>query len=267
VLDLARPIAQRLESVADPARAAFGGSAPIRHAVIDELLPDGIARQLNEAFPPHHRMVRKRSLREDKYIGVQMDVFDPLIAAIVFAFQDVDVLTLVGAITGLRELEPDVHLYAGGISTMVKHQFLNPHLDNSHDRDRARWRVLNLLYYVSPSWSSADGGHLELWPDGLKRAPQVVESRFNRLVIMETHDLSLHSVSPVLTDRPRHCVSNYYFSPVPIRAGDTSHVTSFRGRPGQPIRDLLLRGDAVGKTALRRMLGRRMPTNPHVYKR
>ena len=32
---------------------------------------------------------------------------------------------------------------------MPQGNYLKPHLDNSHDRDRKRYRVLNLLYYVT----------------------------------------------------------------------------------------------------------------------
>lgn len=71
---------------------------------------------------------------------------------------------------------------------MAHKNYLNPHLDNSHDAERERWRVLNLLYYVTPDWHLGDGGHLELWLDGPKKVPLHIESKFNRLVVMATHD-------------------------------------------------------------------------------
>jgi len=45
---------------------------------------------------------------------------------------------------------------------MAKENFLNPHLDTSHDKNREMYRVLNLLYYVTPDWSHEQGGKLEL---------------------------------------------------------------------------------------------------------
>jgi hypothetical protein len=63
-----------------------------------------------------------------------------------------DMRSCIAKICNIKEVFPDDKLYAGGISLMGKNQFLNPHLDNSHDKDREKWRVLNLLYYVTPDW-------------------------------------------------------------------------------------------------------------------
>lgn len=117
-------------------------------------------------------------------------------------------MALIARITGLEALEPDEQLYAGGISMMVKGHFLNPHVDNSHDKARERYRVLNLLYYVSPGWKRENGGNLELWPDGPKGEQITVESRFNRLAVMITNKNSWHSVSEIRVSEARCCVSN-----------------------------------------------------------
>jgi len=82
-----------------------------------------------------------------------MNQYDSVLEEAIYAFQMPAVVARVEQITGLRALEPDTMLYAGGISLMGPGHFLNPHIDNSHDRTRERYRVLNLLYYVSPQWS------------------------------------------------------------------------------------------------------------------
>ena len=82
---------------------------------------------------------------------------------------------LIGEICQIEQIEADEHLYAGGISLMKHQNFLNPHLDNSHDKDIDKWRVLNLLYYVTPDWELEDGGNLELWPQGVKNEPVTIE--------------------------------------------------------------------------------------------
>jgi len=190
----------------------------------------------------------------------------------IYAFQADAIVEAVQGITGLRALEPDAALYAGGISSMAPGHFLNPHVDNSHDKFRSRYRVLNLLFYVSPDWSEADGCNLELWPEGLPTRnapgkPITIVSRFNRLVVMITHEGSWHSVSPNRTGRNRCCISNYYFSRQPAGSREYFHVTSFRGRPGQPVRDLVLRADSSLRMAIRKVFPRGIRENPHFYDR
>jgi len=53
---------------------------------------------------------------------------------------------------------------------------------------------------------------------------------------METGDHTWHSVDEVKTDLSRCCVSNYYFSESSPRKFEYYHVTSFNGRPNQPLK-------------------------------
>lgn len=238
----------------------------IGHFYIDDLLPVDIAMRIHERFPEPQTMKLKKSLREYKFIAAQMNEYDPILEEAVYAFQAPAVVDLVKEICDLKSAYPDVNLYAGGISMMGNHQYLNPHLDNSHDKDRNRWRVLNLLYYVTPEWTLENGGNLELWPDGVKGDPVTLHSKFNRLIVMATHNRSWHSVSPIQADMFRCCVSNYYFADEPLNSADSFHVTSFRGRPEQTFRDVVLRTDVVLRSAVRKVFKSGIRENPHVYK-
>ena len=196
-----------------------------------------------------------------------MDRYNPLLEEIIFAFQDPRFLSLVEEITGLSELLPDEHLYAGGISLMAQGCFLNPHLDNSHDKDRKNFRVLNLLYYVTPDWQESYGGNLELWDQGLKSDARTIVSKFNRLVIMVTNRKSYHSVNPVLFDGERCCVSNYYFSPISAENNEYFHVTSFRGRPEEKLKDFVLSADVALRNGIRQVFPKGVVKPWHVYKK
>lgn len=263
--EIGRQIHARLEESRDALARQWSASTPINHFVLDDLLPQEWARQIRTAFPPQSDMVLKRSLREVKYVAAQMDRYAPLLEESVYAFQVPEVVDVVHRITGLDALEPDAQLYAGGISTMAPGHFLNPHIDNSHDKPRRRYRVLNLLFYVSPDWSESDGCNLELWPQGPKTKPLTIVSRFNRLVAMVTHQGSWHSVSRNAAARNRCCVSNYYFSSVPVGRVEYFHVTSFRGRPEQPLRDFVLRADIWMRMAIRKAFPLGIRENPHFY--
>ena len=247
--------------------AQWTQSAPINHFIVDDLLPEDWAHSIRASFPTPEAMALKSSLRELKYVAAQMNRYDPLLEEIVYAFQDPAIVDLIEQITGLKSLEPDSLLYAGGISLMGPGHFLNPHVDNSHDKFRKRYRVLNLLYYVSPDWTEKKGGNLELWPDGPEGKPLTLLSKFNRLAVMVTHQRSWHSVSKNVAEEHRCCVSNYYFSQHPVGSQEYFHVTSFRGRPEQPVRDLVLRGDIWLRMMLRKFFPKGIKDNPHYYKK
>jgi Rps23 Pro-64 3,4-dihydroxylase Tpa1-like proline 4-hydroxylase len=170
-------------------------------------------------------------------------------------------------ITGIKGMMPDELLYAGGISLMAQGDFLNPHLDNSHDKDRENYRVLNLLYYVSPDWQLENGGNLELWDNGVHGEPRVIVSRFNRLALMITNKSSFHSVSKVTADEKRCCVSNYYFSQEPAESSPYFHVTSFYGRPEETLKGIGLGIDRKLRNFVRKLTGKRIVETKHLYRK
>lgn len=261
-------ILERLHHESASIRAMLSASSEgIPYFYVDDVLPIEITRAIAKAFPEPQSMRLKKTLREYKYVAAQMDNYSPILEEAVYAFQDPRIVSFIEGMLGAGNLYPDEHLYAGGISLMGEGQFLNPHIDNSHDKDRERWRVLNLLFYVSEGWEEESGGNLELWPEGIKGKQITVHSKFNRLAVMGTHDQSWHSVSPITTNAFRRCVSNYYFSNQPLRSSDRFHVTSFRGRPEQPIVDKILQADAALRTGIRGVMSQGIGNKSHLYKK
>ncbi len=209
---------------------------------IDDLLPVSYAKDIYLKFDPSNPAWRMMdSFREKKLTTKKFDEFSPLLKEITFAFQDPKIIAVVERITGIKNQLPDSMLYAGGLSIMNEGHFLGPHIDNSHDQSQQLYRRLNLLYYVTPGWKVENGGSLELWDDNVEEQT-VIPSLFNRLVLMETHKRSWHSVSKVkVKDANRCCVSNYYFSkesPSDTKE-DYFHVTSFMARPEEPFKRIL----------------------------
>lgn len=239
----------------------------IGYFYIDDVLPEELALKIHENFPKTSDTKKRKSLRELKFTAFQMDKYNPILEEVIYAFQDEKIVKLVGEICGIEQISADEKLYAGGLSLMEEGNFLNPHLDNSHDKERDKWRVLNLLYYVTPDWKLGYGGNLEIWPNGLKEKQITIESKFNRLAVMATHQSSWHSVSKVLVDNTRCCVSNYYFSKAPLLPSDSFHVTTFRARPGEKVKDYILRLDNKLRQSLRVLFKKGVRENPHHYKK
>jgi Rps23 Pro-64 3,4-dihydroxylase Tpa1-like proline 4-hydroxylase len=258
-------IAERLRRDEARLRGEWQASAPVRHLVVDDLLPEDEVRELGSVFPSGSSLVRKDTLRERKSVGVDVRQYHPAIAAHLFAFQQPAVVEAVTAITGLAGSQADPTLYASGISVMEKGDYLRPHLDNSHDGDQRLYRVANLLFYVTPGWALGNGGNLEVWDERV-RTNTTIESRFNRLVVMETNPRSWHSVSRVVADGRRMCVSNYYFSPQSPTGREYHNVTSFLGRPEEPLVRTLLRLDSAVLNAVGRAAPFLLKRNPHRLK-
>lgn len=210
-----------------------------RHFFIDRLLPLDDVNQIYLAFPRNGEgFFDRNSFREKKSTSTDLACFDKILSDITYAIQDPRVVSKISDLCDMKNVQPDPKLYAGGLSMMFPGDYLNPHLDNSHDGERNSYRRLNLLYYVSPDWSLDYGGNLELW-DSHRKIPKPIVALQNRLVVMETNRSSWHSVSKVLVDRPRCCVSNYYFSEDSPDGDDYFHVTSFLGRPNDTFRNLV----------------------------
>ena len=223
-----------------------------RHFILDGLLPPDVAEAAYMAFPRDgHGFFSKESFREKKRTSASLSEYPAILGEITYALQDGAVVRKVGELCGFDGLEPDPQLYAGGLSMMFRDDYLNPHIDNSHDGQRNRYRRLNLLYYVSPDWALQNGGNFELW-DEARTTPKTIVSQRNRFVVMETNKTSWHSVSRVVVDHPRCCISNYYFSQQSPDQTDYFHVTSFDGRPDEPVKRAL----GVFDNALRNIVSR-----------
>lgn len=234
-------IVQKLIENKEQLKKEFSRTHPIqvaRHFALDNLLPTEIAEQIYANFPKPNKMRPLSSYGECKLKFVPLKKTSDLLQELTAAIQDEKVIAVIEEITGIEKQIPDPAPNAGGITALVKGNFINPHLDNSHDAGGKQYRTVNLLYYVSPDWKEENGGNFELWDEAVKNAI-VVPSLFNRLVVMETNRKSWHAVNPVQVDAPRCCVFNYFFSELSPEHEDYFHTTSFNARPEHPFQRMI----------------------------
>ena len=238
-------IVQRLNDNASLLKKEFNREHPIkvaRHFALDDLLPADIAERIYAHFPKPSRMHCISNPGKIKLKYSHLKDTHRLLQDINAAIQDPRVVAVIENITGIPHQIPDTSKHAGGISTLLKGYYINPHLDNSHDVEHKRYyRTVNLLYYVSPNWQQHNGGHYEVWDEAIENHI-LVPNQFNRLVVMETNRTSWHAVNPVLCKAPRCCVFNYFFSEHSPEGVDYFFDTSsFRARPEQTIRRAIAR--------------------------
>ncbi len=238
-------IVQKLNENKDRLKNEFSLKHPIkvaRHFALDNLLPTEIAEQIYASFPKTKKMRLLNSYGELKLKYSHIKNTASLLQDVHAAIQNPRVVSLIEEITTIKNQVPDMSPLSGGVSTLLKGHYINPHLDNSHDVAKKLYRTVNLLYYVSPDWKVENGGNYELWNEDVNERI-LVPSFFNRLVVMETNRTSWHAVNPVLCDVPRCCVFNYFFSEQSPEDEDYFHGASsiffnplFKARPEQKIR-------------------------------
>lgn len=237
---LTQLILKRLEESKAQLKEQFFQKHPIkvaRHFALDNLLPMEIAEQIYANFPKPSKMHLLSSPGKIKLKYSHLKDAPQLLNDINSAIQDPKIVAMIEDITQIKNQIPDPTRFAGGISTLLKGYYLNPHIDNSHDVEKKQfYRTVNLLYYVSPNWGPENGGNYELWDETIENCI-LVPSLFNRLVVMETNRTSWHAVNPVLCDSPRCCIFNYFFSEQSPEGEDYFFsAPSFKARPEQKIR-------------------------------
>lgn len=202
-----------------------------------------------------HRM---SNLREQKTVCNELED-KPLARRFLLEACSEDFVAKIGEVTGSPSLRADKSLYAGGLSMMKTGDFLKPHIDNSHNADGSLYRRLNLLYYPLVEFGEATGygGALTLFDAELNEYISI-DSIGNRLVLMETNNLSWHGVSMNRSPHTRYCVSCYYFSDHrPItkkKQASPRHATEFRS-PGSSVTDSVFRLDAAARSLAQRIVG------------
>ncbi len=243
-------ILQRLHESKDQLRKQFFQEHPIkvaRHFALDNFLPTEIAQTVYANFPKPKKMHLLCNYGEIKSRYKHIKDSSSLLQDLYSAIQDTKTIAALEAITGIQKQVVDTSRPAGGISTLLKGYYINPHLDYSHNAKKNLYRTLNLLYYVSPNWQVENGGNFEVWDEQINNRI-IVPNFFNRLVVMETNSRSWHSVNPVLCDAPRCCVFNYFFSEQSPEGEDYFHGSPFslfnplfKARPEQKIRRAIAR--------------------------
>jgi Rps23 Pro-64 3,4-dihydroxylase Tpa1-like proline 4-hydroxylase len=235
---------ERLNGMKDPLKKQFFMEHSIkvaRHFVLDDFLPLDVAEKIHAEFPPENKMRMLNIGGQAKLKYSVLKNTSPLLQDLHFAIQSPQVISVVEEITEIKNQVPDPSHLAGGISRLLKGHYINPHLDHSHDVDKKLYRAVNMLYYLSPEWKVENGGNFELWDEAIQNRI-IVPSFFNRLVVMATNQTSWHSVNPVVCNKARCCVFNYYFSEQSPEGEDYYHGTSspffnplIRPRPEQKI--------------------------------
>lgn len=227
----------RLERERDALCARFANGDPIRHVVIDELLEPAAAMRAARAFPdPQAMQIAFAGLPEVKNAEQRIDVLDPVFRAIFDELASERFLRWLGGVTAVAGLVADPELHGGGLHQGADGSYLDVHADFNLHPALGLYRRLNVLIYLNETWRPEWQGYLELWSRDMSECRVTIEPRFNRCVIMETHDHAFHGykelrLPPGVT---RRSLAAYYYSGERNAAQTADpHNTLFQLRPEQ----------------------------------
>lgn len=207
----------RLESEAETLAEKFASAKPFPCLVIDDFcdteelnkvvaeIPDpeesGIGKSRDYVFAKNK--FEKSSFRklgdhcEAIYADLMSDRFKTVLSKIVS-----------------RPVWIDPEFHGGGVHQGGKASYLDMHVDFSHHPLHGDWfRDLNVLLYLNQGWEPEWGGELNLRHKA-SGDTTMIEPLFNRCVIMETRDYTLHGYDRLNfpDGRYRQSIATYAYS-------------------------------------------------------
>ncbi len=192
---------------------AFRSATPFPHVLVDIELSEA----LTSAFPGpdwNGWTLLRDQYQPHKRHCPDIEQFPPSLQRVVEGLNGSRAVQWLERVTGIDGLIPDPHLTGGGLHASTAGGILSPHTD-FHDYGRLGVsRRINLLLYMNPGWTSADGGCLELFHPGTRTAPAMsVVPAAGRIVIFETNDQSPHGFTvPVAAGKTRNSVALYFYT-------------------------------------------------------
>lgn len=200
----------------DRLRAEFDTARPFPYLVIDNFLDSGFAGKV-------HDEARRTAANQDASNGITQSLkvactdwggFETQTHRLISYFNSETFIAQLGTIVGIPNLFGDPELEGGGIHMTRRGGFLKMHTDfNWHARLQADRRI-NILLYLNKDWRPDYRGELVL-ADLEHREVSTIEPIFNRLVIFNTNDLTLHGHPDPLMfpdEYPRTSIAMYYYS-------------------------------------------------------
>lgn len=214
-------------------KSIYQNNKPFPHIVIDNFLPEEIAKNALMVFPQptatfwsqfNNSNEIKLATNREKNIPAEL-------RHIMYALNSATFLEFLEDLTGIKRLISDPYLIGGGLHQIKPGGKLGIHVDfNRHEILSGLYRRLNLLLYMNTDWKEEYGGHFELHGEG--GLEYKVLPIFNRCAIFSTSNNSYHGHPHPLTcppNRTRKSIALYYYSDEPHPGESTEyHSTVFK---------------------------------------
>ena len=196
--------------------SAFAAAQPFPHLVIDDfLLPAAADAVHDEARGTAANVDASNDVTQKLKIAcTDWGSFGPVTERLISYFNSSTFIGPLEQICGIDGLFGDPWLEGGGVHQTSRGGFLKMHTDFNWNAKLRADRRINILYYLNRDWRPDYGGELVLSRLGGDASARIAPT-FNRLVIFNTNDTTLHGHPEPLAfprDYPRSSIAMYYYS-------------------------------------------------------
>jgi hypothetical protein len=203
---------------AEAIAADYSQASPFPHAVIDNFLEPAIAAEiagLLEVEDLSNWKTVPSAEQVNKWWNQDLGALPQPAAAALGWFNSPEALSFFETVTGIGNLKPDLGLEGGGVHITTRGGRLEVHADFNLHPQTGFHRRLNALLYLNRDWDPDWNGQLELWDDEMTACRKRVEPGFNKLVVFNVTDRSLHGFPTMVQcppDRRRISLALYYYT-------------------------------------------------------
>lgn len=223
----------------DRLAADFRAAQPFPHVVIDDFLArDAADRVHDEARATAANVDASNEITQKQKVAcTDWSAFGETTARLIAYFNSSEFIGPLEKIAGIDGLFGDPWIEGGGIHVTSRGGFLKMHTDFNWNAKLRADRRINILYYLNRDWQEEFGGELLLARLGEEKRKSIAPL-FNRLVIFNTNDTTLHGHPRSLEfppDYPRASIALYYYSAgLPVRERLRKRSTTTRYVPLKP---------------------------------
>ena len=234
----------RLMADKEGLRERFRAGKPYPHVVIDGFFDPEILERIVADFPSQsgRDWIKYDTENEIKQTSRGIADLSAFTQAFFMQVNSEPMLEFLRFVTGHADLVADPLFHGGGLHESFRGGWLNVHVDWTQHPVLPLARRLNLIIYLNHDWDAAWGGALDLCDATTKQAGASVTPLFNRAVIFETNDQTLHGFPEPMTcpvDQSRKSVSLFYWSPDPEAVKKSSFITFLPGKRHTRVKAVL----------------------------
>lgn len=205
-------------SIGEELSASYCFAEPFPHIVLDDFLPDDVARLALEHFPTER--LKSDHVFQIGYGGQHKRQIlpaecDAVARQLFHFFNSQPMLAFLEGLTTIHGLIPDPYFVGGGYHETARGGKLGIHADFRVNEQLHLHRRLNVIVYLNEHWEASYGGNLELWSRDMREKRREVAPLFNRCVVFNTDATSYHGHPDPLTTPEgvyRRSIALYYYT-------------------------------------------------------